>query len=152
MIIFSSLQPSNLLFWTITIWLFKLQFTFYYFLKTISSFTWFLNNVTFCHIHVIFPHERNLAVTVPRIIYRHDSVRWNKRNMLSLDTTCTILSVQKSLKKSLIILSSHPIGLSTVQFSSVAQLCPTLYDPMDCSMPDLPIHCQLPEFPQTYVH
>ena len=35
-----------------------------------------------------------------------------------------------------------------VQFSSVAQLCLTLCDPMDCSMPDLPVHHQLPEFTQ----
>ena len=39
-----------------------------------------------------------------------------------------------------------------VQFSSVAQLCLALCDPMDCSMPGLPIHCQLPEFTQTHVH
>ena len=30
-----------------------------------------------------------------------------------------------------------------LQFSSVAQSCPTLYDPMDCSMPGLPVHHQL---------
>ena len=35
-------------------------------------------------------------------------------------------------------------------FSSVAQLCPTLCDPMNCSMPGLPIHHQLPEFTQTH--
>ena len=39
-----------------------------------------------------------------------------------------------------------------VQFSSVAQLCPTLCNPMDCSMPGLPVHHQLPEFTQTHVH
>ena len=38
------------------------------------------------------------------------------------------------------------------QFSSVAQSCPTLCDPMDCSMPGLPVHWQLPEFTQTHVH
>ena len=37
-------------------------------------------------------------------------------------------------------------------FSSVAQLCPTLCDPMDCSTPSLPVHHQLPEFTQTHVH
>ena len=42
--------------------------------------------------------------------------------------------------------------LSSVQFSSVAQLCPTLCDPMDCSTPGLPVHHQLPEFTQTHVH
>ena len=36
--------------------------------------------------------------------------------------------------------------------SSVTQLCPTLCDPMDCSMPGLPVHHQLPEFTQTHVH
>ena len=38
------------------------------------------------------------------------------------------------------------------QFSSFAQLCPTLCDPMDCSMPGLPVHHQLLEFTQTHVH
>ena len=38
------------------------------------------------------------------------------------------------------------------QFSSVAQSCPTLCDPMNCSMPGLPVHHQLPEFTQTHAH
>ena len=41
---------------------------------------------------------------------------------------------------------------SSVQFSSVAQSCPTLCDPMNHSTPGLPVHHQLPEFPQTHVH
>ena len=36
--------------------------------------------------------------------------------------------------------------------SSVTQLCPTLWDPMDCTTPGLPVHHQLLEFNQTYVH
>ena len=40
----------------------------------------------------------------------------------------------------------------SVQFTSVAQSCPTLCDPMDCSMPGLPVHHQLPEVIQTHVH
>ena len=40
----------------------------------------------------------------------------------------------------------------TVQFSSVAQLCPTLCDPMNHSTPGLPVHHHLPEFTQTHVH
>ena len=47
----------------------------------------------------------------------------------------------------------HPLhNLLFVQFSSVPQSCPTLCNPMDCSMPGLPVHCQLPEFTQTHVH
>ena len=39
-----------------------------------------------------------------------------------------------------------------VQFSSVAQSCPTLCDPVNHSTPGLPVHHQLPEFTQTHVH
>ena len=38
------------------------------------------------------------------------------------------------------------------QLSSVTQSGPTLCNPMDCSMPGLPVHHQLPEFTQTHVH
>ena len=38
------------------------------------------------------------------------------------------------------------------QFSSMAQLCPTLCDPMNCSRPGLPVCHQLPEFTYTHVH
>ena len=41
--------------------------------------------------------------------------------------------------------------LSSVQFSSVAQSCLTLCDPMNRSTPGLPVHHQLPEFTQTHV-
>ena len=51
------------------------------------------------------------------------------------------------LKKRL-VLSLH----LSVQFSSVAQSCPTLCDPMNRSTPGLPVHHQLPEFTQTHLH
>ena len=38
------------------------------------------------------------------------------------------------------------------QFSSVAQSCPSLCEPMDCSTPGLPVYNQLPEFTQIHVH
>ena len=40
---------------------------------------------------------------------------------------------------------------SSVQFISVAQLCPTLCDPMNSSMPGLPVHHHIPELTQTHV-
>ena len=43
-------------------------------------------------------------------------------------------------------------SFSSVQFSSIAQSCPTLCDPMNCSTPGLPVHHHLPEFTQTRVH
>ena len=46
-------------------------------------------------------------------------------------------------------ISSHTWS---VQFSSIAQSCPILCDPMDCSTPGLPVHRQLLEFTQTHLH
>ena len=40
----------------------------------------------------------------------------------------------------------------TKTFSSAAQLCPTLCDPMDCSTPGFPVYHQLPELTQIHVH
>ena len=54
------------------------------------------------------------------------------------------LNIQKTK-----IMASGPI--SSVQFSSVAESCLTLCDPMNCSIPGLPVY-QLPEFTQTHVH
>ena len=42
--------------------------------------------------------------------------------------------------------------LNQPQFSSVTQSCPTLCDPMDCSLPDFPFHHQHLELTQTHVH
>ena len=44
------------------------------------------------------------------------------------------------------------VGVYSFQFTSVAQLCPTLCDPKNRSMPGLPVHHQLLEFTQTHVH
>ena len=42
--------------------------------------------------------------------------------------------------------------ISSVQFSSIAQSCPTLCNPMDCSTPGLSVYHQLLEFTQIHVH
>ena len=47
---------------------------------------------------------------------------------------------------------SRPSLTWSIQFSSVAQLCLTLCNPMDCSMPGFAVHHQLPELTQTHVH
>ena len=44
------------------------------------------------------------------------------------------------------------INQLSVQFSSIAQSCPTLFHPMNRSNPCLPVHHQLPEFNQIHVH
>ena len=44
------------------------------------------------------------------------------------------------------------LQILSVQFSSIAQSCPTLCDPMNCSTPSLPVYHQLPKFTQTHIH
>ena len=44
------------------------------------------------------------------------------------------------------------VQFSSVQFISIAQLCPSLHNPMDCSMPCFSVHHQLPDVAQTHVH
>ena len=53
---------------------------------------------------------------------------------------------------SLLHLQAGSLPLRSDQIKSVAQSCPTLCDPMNCSTPGLPVHHQLPEFTQTHVH
>ena len=54
------------------------------------------------------------------------------------------------------VLKQNPLVLNSlaflVHFSSVAQSCLTLCDPMNSSTPDLPVHHKLQEFTQTHAH
>ena len=67
-----------------------------------------------------------------------------------------LFSLSLSLSNLFIIGKHHniylPGGIRCYQFSSVTQLCPTLSNPMDCSMPGLPVHHQLQEFTQSHIH
>ena len=64
------------------------------------------------------------------------------------DSQMQIIICRKDKKQGPTVQLIKPSG----QFSSVAQSCLTLCDPMDCSTPGLPVHHQLPEFTQTHVH
>ena len=67
--------------------------------------------------------------------------QWRNINNLRYEDDTTLMAESKL--KSLLI---------KVQFSSVAQSCPTFCDPMSRSMTGLPVHHQLLEFTQTHVH
>ena len=74
------------------------------------------------------------------------SLGWEDLHEKEMVTHSSILAWILHGKKSL-------VGYSpSVQFSSVAQSCLTLCDPMNRSTPGLPVHHQLPEFTQTHVH
>ena len=75
-----------------------------------------------------------------------------KKNMMRLGA-CQSLSIVFCCCCFLVLSYHLKISFFGLQFSSSApQSCPTLCDPMDCSMPGLPVHHQLPEFAQTHVH
>ena len=67
------------------------------------------------------------------------------------DKGCTFCSRHSASRRSR-MWSFKLTHISSIQFSSVAQLCPTLCDPRDCSTPGFPVHHQLLEFTQTHVH
>ena len=114
-----------------------------------SSFTWqhCKNRSLWGEICIVFlVHGDNANKLWPRksLFWQESSVNWHIHTnhifpyLLGTGTSqCT---------KTKFFLSS------IVQFSSVAQLCPTLCNPTDCSMPGLPVHRQLPEIAQTHVH
>ena len=72
-------------------------------------------------------------------------------NFIFLDSKITTDS-DCSLEVKRHLLPGRKAMTNLVQFSSVAQSWPTLCDPMDCSMPSLPVHHQLLESTQTHVH
>ena len=74
--------------------------------------------------------------------------------LLTSPTWWGVLYLQNSSKILLCVAleGNQDPAFSSVQFISVAQLCPTLCDPMDCSTPGLLVHYQCPEFTQTQVH
>ena len=70
--------------------------------------------------------------------------KWAKNLIRHLSKEDRQKANNKHTKRSSILLN--------IQFSSVAQSCPTLCDPMNRSTPGLPVHHHLPEFTQTHVH
>ena len=69
-----------------------------------------------------------------------DFIFWGSK--IAADCDCS-----HEIKRCLLL--GRKVMTNLVQFSSVTQSCPTLCDPMNCSMPGLPVHHQLPEFTQT---
>ena len=92
----------------------------------------------------------------------HEAIQCNGKNYLRL-SQITVLFIfincmnLRKLHYSFDVLASQlkskqNNNTKIIQFSLVTQLCPTLCDPMDHSMPGLPVHHQLPKFTQTHVH
>ena len=101
---------------------------------------------------------KNTGVGCP-VQFNHSAYNWeqikvhlqNIHDNASLNAQLLQKKIFKTFSKNLP--SSHNLEtFSLVQFSSVAQSCPTLCYPMNHSTPGLPVHHQLPEFTQTHIH
>ena len=83
-----------------------------------------------------------------------------RQKRVSYPVSSTVLFTKFSSVQSLsrvqlckfIILIKFNLTISFSLFDSVTQLCLTLCNPLDCGTPGFPVHHQLPEFAQTYVH
>ena len=78
----------------------------------------------------------------------HRNLRKMRFYLLLLSSSCSALP----LIRDTVMWNKLLNFFDPIQFSSVAQSCPTLCDPMNRSTPGLPVHHQLPEFTQTHVH
>ena len=83
-------------------------------------------------------------------------LRYKSRKDVQKQMRKNYKTLMKDFKKDWLILSrcsAFPIWpVNSTSVSSVAQSCPTLCDPMNCSTPGLPVHHQLLELTQTHVH
>ena len=86
-----------------------------------------------------------------KIIYQQSAVKLYKKQKDGQYDVKNIKCVRGS-KNAELLKYSNLRSLTSVQFSSVTQSCPTLCDSMNCSTPGLPVHHQLPEFTQTHIH
>ena len=87
---------------------------------------------------------------LPRIILSKDFDRNLEEGTSCLAGASQVLSIPQALRLS--FQPSSGKSIHTYQLSSVAQLCPTICDPMNRSTPGLPVHHQLSEFTQTHIH
>ena len=103
--------------------------------------------------HLVMPFPWTFTYSMPCVpFYKHD-----ERDHVDLPMDLVISLNHLVLWKLPAILPNSfflclLIGQCVFQFSSVSQSCPTLCDPINRSRPGLPVHHQLPEFPQTHVH
>ena len=109
--------------------------------------------------HLVLCHPLLLPPSIfPSIrVFSNESalhIRWPKywRFSFSISASNEFSGLISFRLTGLILLLSQGLHISSVQFRSVAQSCPTFCNPMNCSTPGLPVHHQLPEFAQTHAH
>ena len=150
----------------------KFQLLCQYYTKNLGSINCQANGFPFlfCHSHCLLEtiaHTEKWILDFDTMVSASFNSRFTVEFLCSamatqvIDTTvrfpyCFIIRKEKKKHQELSAFP-EPNGptlkyLLMVQFSSVAQSCPTLCDPMNCCTPGLLVHHQLPESTQTHVH
>ena len=78
--------------------------------------------------------------------------KWIFKKILDQFLNCYAVFMQRQESFYYCTVICNSKRFSSVQFSSVAQSCPTLWDPMDCGTPGFPVYHRIVEFTQTHVH
>ena len=98
-------------------------------------------NIGFTHRQMWFPMTSFTSIPKDPLHSTGNSTQYSVINYMG-----------KNLKKNVYVYLYVSVYIYISQFSSVTQSCLTLCDPMNCSMPGLPVHHRLPELTQTHVH
>ena len=121
-------------------------------LKTLSASVEMIMLFTFqffnmvCHIYVLVGIEESLHSSEKSCLI----MVYDPFNVLSTEQLNWIIKI-KTQFASILLKIFASLFITDIQFCSVTQSCPTLCDPMDCNMPDFPVHHQLIEHAQTHV-
>jgi len=91
-------------------------------------------------------------LSIPRWFAYIREVRAQKEHSIHTILTSSKWLTEVTISQSALALKFGGAETAFYRYRSVAQLCPTLCDPMNHSTPDLPVHHQLPEFTETLVH
>ena len=110
-----------------------------------TTFPAFPNQLTLVKLHLI---PNTVLTSIPPLRSLPHCLRSKLETLCFHRVLCVLLSEDITLHYIFLLIYLSP----SVQFSSVAQSCLTLCDPMNCSTPGLPVHHQLLEFTQTHVH
>ena len=110
----------------------------------LASYFWDIHQACVVCTHTLINHFQISCITqINHCFFLYRSVI---HEALSLKSNCICPTMKASITRATCFPGAGP------QFSSVAQLCPTLCNPMNYSTPGLPVHHELSESTQTHIH
>ena len=112
--------------------------------------SWFLSSIApvfAWNVPLVSPIFLNRSLFFPILLFSSISLYYSL-----MKAFLSLLVILWNSAFSWVYISLSPLLFASLQIRSVSQSCPTLCDPMNRSMPGLPVHHQLLEFTETHVH